>query len=116
MDPSWTDIKTILRRHEDMAEGSRLSYIQVDSKVHQVDTKVNGQEQKIVELLQRVEDLEQERHERGDLKQVVRTLLESLELECHQLRADVLLINRVFGTRMPPVKSGCFALSIKHRF
>jgi hypothetical protein len=76
MDPSWSDIKRILRRHEDMAEGSRLSYIQVDNKVNQVDTKVNGHEQIILELLQRVEDLEQERHETGDLKQVVGTLMQ----------------------------------------
>jgi hypothetical protein len=63
MDPSWFDIKRILRRHEDMAERSRLSYTQVDNKVNQVDNKVNGHEQIILVLLHRVEDLEQEQHE-----------------------------------------------------
>jgi hypothetical protein len=76
MDPSCSDIKRILRRHEDMAEGSILSYIQVDSKVNQVDIKVNGHEQIILVLLQQVEDLEQDKHETDDLKQVVGTLMQ----------------------------------------
>ena len=60
MDPSWFDIKRILRRHEDMAERNRLSYTQVDNKVNQVDNKVNGHEQIILALRHRVEDLEKE--------------------------------------------------------
>jgi hypothetical protein len=50
MDPSWMDIKRILRMYKEMVEGSRLSYIQVDSKGTQIDIKVNKQEQIILEL------------------------------------------------------------------
>jgi hypothetical protein len=71
MDPSWFDIKRILRRHEDMAKRSRLSYTQVDNKVNQVDNKVNGHEEIILVLLPRVEDLEQEQHETCEPKQAV---------------------------------------------
>jgi hypothetical protein len=92
MDPSWFDIKRILR-HGDMAERSRLSYTQVDNKVNQVDNKLNGHEQIILALLHRVEDLEQEKHETGEPKQVVGTLVqrvEALECKCHQLSDDSL--------------------------
>lgn len=45
MDPSWSDIKRILRRHKDMAEGSRVNF-------NQVISKVSGIEQLIMTLLQ----------------------------------------------------------------
>lgn len=45
MDPSWSNIKHILRRHEDMAEGSRVNFNQVISKVSSI-------EQLIMTLLQ----------------------------------------------------------------
>jgi hypothetical protein len=45
MDPSWSSIKIILRRHEDMTKRSRLNYAQVDDKVNQVGNKLNGHEQ-----------------------------------------------------------------------
>jgi hypothetical protein len=86
MDPSWCDIKRILHRHEDMAEGSRLSF-------NQVDNKVNGHEQIILALLHRVEILEQERQKKNDLEQTVGTLMQcvdALEHECQQLRAIVM--------------------------
>jgi hypothetical protein len=76
MDPSWFDIKRILRRHADMAEGSRLSYTQVDNKVNQVDNKLNGHEQIILALLHRVEDLEKEQHETSEPKQAVGKLMQ----------------------------------------
>jgi hypothetical protein len=66
-----------------MAEGSRLSF-------NQVDNKVSGHEQIIMTLLQRVETLEQERQRTNVLEQTVGTLLQrvdTLEHECQQLRA-----------------------------
>jgi hypothetical protein len=58
MDPSWSDIKHILRRHEDMVEGNKLNFSQL-SRI------VANQEQINVSLLQKIEMLEQEKvHER----------------------------------------------------
>jgi hypothetical protein len=51
MDPSWSSIKRILRRHEDMTKRSRLNYAEVDGKVNQVGNKLNGHEQIILALL-----------------------------------------------------------------
>jgi hypothetical protein len=94
MDPSWSDIKKILRRHEDMAENSRVSYNQIDSKVNKVDSKVIDHEQITLTLLQRVQVLEQERRGSriktrfwsGALTQRV----EALEQECYQQSAVTL--------------------------
>jgi hypothetical protein len=83
MDPSWSDIEIILQRHEDMAEGSRLIY-------NQVDNEVNGHEQIILALLHRVETLEQERKTIVYLEQVVGTLIQhvdDLEHEYQHIRA-----------------------------
>jgi len=79
MDPSWSSIKIILRRHEDMTKRSVLNYAQVDGKVNQVGNKWNGHEQIILAFLHWVEDLEQEQHETSELKQVVGTLMQQVE-------------------------------------
>jgi cob(I)alamin adenosyltransferase len=57
---------------------------------NQVDNKVSGHEQIIMTLLQRVENLEQERQRTNILEQTVGMLLQrvdTLEHECQQLRA-----------------------------
>lgn len=57
-----------------MADGNRVSYTQIDSKVKKVDNKVIGHEQIFLTLLQRVEVLEQERKEVAKLKHLLELL------------------------------------------
>jgi hypothetical protein len=52
-DPSWSDIRCILCRHEETIEGSGVDLRQVMSKVGTLD-------QIVASLLQRIEFLEQE--------------------------------------------------------
>jgi hypothetical protein len=66
-----------------MAEGSRLNFTQVNSKVSDHDHI-------IMTLLQRIESLEQERQRNSGLEQTVVTLsqrVDALEHECQQFRA-----------------------------
>ena len=81
MEPSWSEIKHILRRHEDIFEGSK-------SQIGEFVVKFNNMEQMVIVLFHRTNSLDQERHRTFALEQKVAMLLQRmnrLEQELKQL-------------------------------
>lgn len=86
MEPSWSEIKRILRRLEDIVEGIRVQF-------NEISTKLNNLEQMVNALLQPIDSLELERQRTSALEQTIAVLLQrmdSLKQECNQLRAMVM--------------------------
>ena len=73
MDPSWSEIKFILCRHEDIVEGIIVQF-------REISTKVNNLEQVVNALLQRNDSLELERKHTNSLKQTVAVLLQRMDI------------------------------------
>jgi hypothetical protein len=98
MDPSWSDIKRILHKHEDMAEGSRLNFSQLSRTI------VN-QKRINVSLLKKIKKLEQEkvqeRQRNSDLEQIVRNL--SQRVDVLELLSSILGITKEIMSRGPQV-------------
>jgi hypothetical protein len=82
MDPSWSEIKHILRRHEDIFEGSII-------QIGEFATKFNNIEQMVNSLFHVTKTLEQERQRICALKKMVEILLQrmyTMEHECNHSR------------------------------
>jgi D-hexose-6-phosphate mutarotase len=83
MDPSWSEIKKIMRRHEDIFEGSWMQIMDYAIKFNNVDQMINA-------LFQRTDSLEKESQQITSLDHTITMLLQridSLEHECNQCRA-----------------------------
>jgi hypothetical protein len=72
MDPSWSENKRILRRHEDIFEGSRVQIREFSAKVNNLEHMVNA-------LFHQMDLLEHKRQRTIVLEQTVAMLLQRLD-------------------------------------
>jgi hypothetical protein len=72
MDPSWSEIKRIMRRHEDIFEGPRMQLREYTANFKNVDQMIKA-------LFQRTKSFEKESQQTSALEHTIAMLLQRLD-------------------------------------